>query len=669
MALFDFGPTPAASRGRRTAKVQMVRPTFPADPTWRVPDELPELHGIVGLDGEMKDPGITAGMGSSWPYAGQGFVTGWAVSSDQGDMYLPMRHAAGNMDPNRVNRWLKAQAAKPDVTFVYANSIHDMGWLLRDGIEPVNLPVDVQSMAALLDEHRMSLSLDNLAFDYLGERKTSKEFKEACARAGLIDPMANMDMVPAWVAAKYAIPDASLTRRLYHRLIEDIRKEDLTRIFELERECALVALDMKRLGVRVDLDKAAREMERFERQRDEALARVKDLTGINCTATDNTAIARALRAENPRIEFPQTATGKDSIKKEFLDTLNSPVATHINNARRYDKAIGTFFQGYIFGCEVKGRIHADFHPLRRSNDDNDGGNGTISGRFASSDPNLQNIPARDPEIRDAVRGCFIPEEGEQWVKLDYASQEPRLTIHFACLSYDSKKAAKWRPELEGCYDMADRFRRDPNTDLHGETTKRMFGIVESDARWGEYRKKAKAINLGLAYGMGGAKLCRQLGLPTEWKEFTKNGRTVRYEAAGPEGQRLLDLHRASTPFIRGLQKMTQEMADTRGFIRTIGGRVCHFEKSGGEYLWTYAACNRLIQGSAADQMKMALVAIRREKIPLLVTVHDESDMSAPRGEAGERLKAQVKEIMENVIHLKVPVVAEVTTGENWADAA
>jgi DNA polymerase-1 len=619
----------------------MVRPTFPADPTWRVPDELPELSGIVGLDGEMKDPGITAGMGSSWPYAGQGFVTGWAVSSDQGDLYLPLRHAAGNMDPDRVNRWLKAQAAKPDVTFVYANSIHDMGWLLRDGIEPVNLPIDVQSMAALLDEHRLSLSLDNLALDYLGERKTSKEFKETCARAGLIDPMANMDLVPAWVAAKYAIPDASLTRRLYHRLIEDIRKEDLTRIFELERECALVALDMKRLGVRVDLDKAAREMERFERLRDEALRQVKELTGVNCTATDNVAIARALRTENPRIEFPQTATGKDSIKKEFLDTLNSPVATHINNARRYDKAIGTFFQGYIFGCEVKGRIHADFHPLRRSTEEG-ATNGTISGRLASSSPNLQNIPARDDEVRDAVRGCFLPEEGERWVTFDYSSQEPRWAVHFAA-----------KAKLKGAWEMVERFRANPRTDLHQETAARM-SVKRGDA---------KTINLAILYGAGGAKICKQLGLPTDWV-VTKRG--ARVEVAGEEGARLIALHERSMPFLRELQKMAETRAKERGYVTTVLGRRGRFEKIDGEYSWTYMALNKAIQGSAADQAKAALNLIRRAGIPISLTVHDSAEFSIPYGAEGDARIARITQLMEQAIELLVPTVVDVKQAENWA---
>lgn len=664
MSLFGLDDS-APSRGRRgPARTQLVRPTFPPDPTWRVPDELPELHGLVGLDGEMKDPGISVGMGSCWPYEGQGYVTGWAISSEQGDMYLPMRHAAGNMDPDRVTRWLAAQAAKPDVTFIYANAQHDLGWLLRDGIKPVNLPIDVQAMAALINEHRFTLSLESLAREYLGEGKADRAFKALCAVAGLQDPMANMNLVPAWVAAAYAIPDASLTRRLYYALMPEIERQDLTNVLQLERECALVALDMKALGVRVDLDHAARSMALFEQKRDAALARVKDLTGVNCTANDVGAIARALRVENPRIQFNQTATGKDSIKKDFLESIQSPVGKAINDARRYDKAIGTFFEGYIFGHEVKGRVHADFHPLRRA--DEDGSNGTISGRFASSDPNLQNIPTRDPEIRDAVRGCFIPEEGEQWVKLDYASQEPRLSIHFACLARESAAAKKWHPFLQGAHEMAKRFHADPMTDLHGETAKLMFGVDDSHPEWKSFRAKAKAINLGIAYGMGGAKLCRQLGLPTKFISVKRGGQEIGIEVAGEEGQRLLNLHAKGAPFIKGLQKMTEDRAKEKGIIRTIAGRVCHFEKSGGEYQWTYAACNRLIQGSAADQMKMALVELRRAGIPILVTVHDESDLSVPMGAAGERRIAEVREIMEQILPLRVPVVAEAKAGANWA---
>lgn len=664
MGLFDFGE-PQPRQRVPSKRQQLSRPVFTRPQGWAPPDNLPELSGFVGLDSENKDPGISSGTGTSWPYAGVGFTTGWALSAPQGDIYLPLAHSDGNMDPDKAIRWLAAQAKKPDVTFVYANAPYDMGWLHRVGIHPVNMPIDVQSVAALINEHRFRLDLDSLGREYLGEGKNTKEFLQECAKGGLHDPMANMDLVPAWLAERYSLQDARLAVGTFDEMWPEIERQNLKDIFELERECALVALDMKIRGVKVNLDTASRHMHDFERKREAHIQEVKRLTGVNIDPNDVGAIARALRAENSAVDIPKTSQGRDSIKGDWLESLRSPVADAVNACRKYDKAISTFLMGYIFGHEYKGRIHCDFHPLRRDNEDTGGKNGTISGRFASSDPNLQNVPTRDPEIGNAIRECFEPEEEERWAKLDYASQEPRLTVHFAVLA-ELAGFTRGKTSCRGAQEMMRRFIENPMLDLHAETATLMFGSTFVNGTKEErtfLRKRSKAINLGLAYGMGGAKLCRQLGLPTMWKEI--NGR--RMEVAGPEGQRLLDLHFKGVPFIRGLQKLCQERAEAKGIIRTIAGRVCHFEKDGDEYLWTYAACNRLIQGSAADQMKIALCHLRREGIPVLLTVHDESDLSVPMGEAGDRLIARVQAIMEAAVPLRVPVVAEVKLGAHWAE--
>ncbi len=645
MGLFDALDDPPLRPAQRRAQ-QRFRPLFTRPTDWRPYDALPELGGLVALDAETSDPGLAVGNGSSWPHT-EGFVCGWAISHEHGDFYLPTRHSEGNTDPEKVTRWLSAQAKKPGVTFIYANAPYDLGWLLRDNIDPVNLPIDVQAMAALLDEYRFSYSLDALAADYLGERKGDKAFIDACTQGGLREPKSNMALVPAWIAEPYAVQDAKLTRALYHKMMPEIEAEGLQRVHELERECALVARDMKRRGVRVDLDRAQREMRRFEILRDQHMAIVRDLTGVACSPTDNVSLAKALKVENPAMQLPTTTAGRDSIRKEVMDSLKSPVADAINAARRYEKAINTFFKGHILGHAVKGRVHAEFHSTRRSSPEEDGGlNGTVTGRFATTNPNLGNVPTRDPGIGDAVRGCFLPEEGEAWAKLDYSSQEPRLTVHFAMLA-----------RLAGAQAMVDRYIANPKLDLHQETADAM-GIPKQ-------RNLAKTINLGIAYGMGGGKLCHQLGLPTEMRTHRQSGK--RYEAAGMEGQRLLDLHLARMPFIKAFQQLAQKRAEERGYITMIDGRRGRFKKHGDEWMETHKAANKVIQGSAAAQMKTALCLLKRASIPILVTVYDEADLSVPLGEAGDRLIAQVKEIMEGAIPLKVPVVAEAKIGANWGE--
>jgi DNA polymerase I-like protein with 3'-5' exonuclease and polymerase domains len=450
-----------------------------------------------------------------------------------------------------------------------------------------------------------------------------------------------MKRLPGWLVEPYAIRDAQLTLRLYRHYAKLITAEGLDRVFELERECALVAVDMKERGVRIDMDRAAREMAAMEVKRDAALRRIYDATGVRATATDDRALVRALKIEDPSLSFPTTATGKESIRKEVLESVKTPVGDAIRDARRYDKTIGTFFMGYIFGGAVKGRIHADFHPLRRESESG-GMGGTISGRFSSSDPNLQNLPARDPEIGPLIRGCFLPEEGEDWGTFDYSSQEPRIATHFAA-------AVK----LPGAMEMVERFRANPRTDLHQETAVRM-NIKRGDA---------KTINLAILYGAGGKTICQRLGLPTEWKIHRTSGR--RYEAAGPEGARLIRQHEQSMPFMRKLQEKAQEMAEKRGWVSTILGRRCHFEKRGDEYMWAYAALNRVVQGSAADQGKRGLVLLRRAGIPILFPVHDSSEMSLPRGAEGRQRVARITEIMEGAIEFLVPSVVDVKVAADW----
>jgi DNA polymerase I-like protein with 3'-5' exonuclease and polymerase domains len=627
---------------------------FNAPAGWAPPTVFPELSGMVAIDLETKDPGIARGTGPSWALRGEGFVCGVALRWYEGIAYYPLRHAAGNMMlPEALFfAWLRMQALKPDVTFVMANASYDTGWLKRVGVIPHNPPVDVQVMAFLLDEHRKSYSLSNLARDYLGRDKSTQSLVDMARTWHITNPMANMDRLPAWIVALYAHDDVDLTYQLYEVLLPKIAEQELGNVLRLESDSAMAAVDMRWTGVRVDQDRLERLGKEFALRRDYALNIIADITEIRMQPFENDSAMKALRAENPNVRFGTTERGRDSVDRFTLQTIGSPVAKAILNARRYEKARNTFVESlgnYIHN----GRIHAEFHSTRNnsSNDDDVFGNdsmfGAGSGRFASSHPNLQNIPIRDPEIGPAIRACFIPEEGERWVKLDYASQEPRLTVHFASL------ATRNGQKLRGAAEMVARFQRDPLTDLHEECGT-LMGIP---------RKQAKTINLALAYGMQGASLCRSLGLPTKMERM-RDGRLI--EVAGDEGQRLLDRHAHAVPFIRELFDIAKRVAKERGYVKTISGRRIHFEKyDDGNYMRLHKALNGVIQGSAADQMKMALVALRAEGLPASLTVHDEADRSVPLGESGEIMIDRMTTIMEDVLHLAVPVVAEAKTGDSW----
>jgi len=612
-----------------------------------VPLQLHDLPaGVLALDTETSDPGISRGVGSSWPL-GEGFVCGVSIVGPGVSLYASFRHAAGNnVDEALFWRWLRVQAAREDITFVMANSPYDIGWTTRHGVVFLNNPVDVQAMAYVLDEHRRSYSLANLGQDFLGEDKSSAQLVAAARKYNVAYPMSNMQHLPAWVVAPYCVQDAALTRRLYDHFLPLLEKDDLLDVLAIESASAQVAVDMRRLGVRVDLAKVERLRGRYVELREIALKQIADTTGVHMQPFENAAAAKALRIENPDIQLPSTSRGNDSVRRDVLHGLRSPIAIAIGHARKYDKAIGTFLDGYIEKFVVGDRIHAEFHPTRRprsgADDSNDALRGTTSNRWSSSNPNLQNIPIRDPDIGPDIRSCFIADEGTRWCKLDWASQEPRFTVHYAALVHMTGAAA-----------MVSRFQADPMTDLHGETA----------ALMNVPRQNAKTINLAIAYGAGSANIAQQLGLRTK-HITTRDGRLV--EVAGEEAQALIDLHARSMPFLSGLQAMVKSVAESRGFIKLFTGRRMHFKRGyAGKYERTHKALNALIQGSAAEQMKIALVELRHAGIPVNLTVHDEADLMLPAGAEGDKRLAQAKQIMESCVKLQVPVVAEHKIGADW----
>src|SRR5580765_2433995 len=410
--------------------------TFHAPAGWVAPSDFPELSGIVAIDLETKDPGIARGTGPSWPLRDEGFICGVALRWEDGIAYYPLAHAAGNMATHRTLffLWLQSQLWKPDVTCVMANASYDTGWLKREGVLLRNPPFDVQVMAFLLDEHRQSYSLSNLARDYLGRNKSTQSLIDMARSLHSAKPMENMDKLPAWVVAPYAHDDVDLTYDLYWLLLPKLVEQQLIPVFELESQCTAVVVDMRWQGVRIDEDRLERLGAHFSGARDLALAEIFRLTHIRMQPFENAAAMKALQVESLDVRFGTTERGGISVARATLESIGSPVAKLILDARRYEKARNTFVEAlgkYIH----HGRIHAEFHSTRNnsSNDDDTFGNdsmfGAGSGRLASSNPNLQNIPIRDPDVGRWIRACFIPEEGERWVKLDYASQEPRLTVH------------------------------------------------------------------------------------------------------------------------------------------------------------------------------------------------------------------------------------------------
>lgn len=636
--------------------------------------DLPELHGPITLDTETHDPHLKT-RGAGWAYSREGSnggkVIGIAVHTDHFHEYLPIGHTEGNLDPVKVRGWLSDQLTKDDKQpKIFFHSQYDVGWFKSEGIKISGRIEDVAFQAPLVDEHRPNYQLDKLGKDLLGQGKDEKLLAEAAKKLGVKNTKADnikshLARVHPDIVGVYARGDVDLTRKLWDFYNPIIDEEDLNDVYNLECDLIPMLVDMRFRGVRIDIPQL--HVEQAKLAAAESLARkfIDDKVGIKIGSWDNAAeISRVF--DKLGIKYGRTEkTDQPSITADWLRSLAHPVADAILRGRKTNNIRSTFLENNLLNLQQDGRIYPNFNPLKR--DDDSGGvlgkdlkagvRGALSGRFSSSQPNFQNFPSpeRDPELGLMVRQLILPEEGEYLHVMDYSSQEPRLTVHFA--------------EITGCMkarEMADRFRENPDTDLHDETRKM---VAEKLEEWKDpkKRKSAKIINLGVAYGMGGGKLALSLGLPYTEAVFTKGDREFAYLKAGPEAQELMLIFEEAAPFIKQLAKKAQNAVKNKGYIRTPTGRRFRFPKEddGRTYKFLNKALNRLIQGSAADMTKLAMRDMYRAGILPHGTVHDEIDISS----RDPKLVAQVKEIMETAMPLTIPVRVDVGSGLTWGGAS
>ena len=614
---------------------------FVHETEWVMPDGYPNLSDepILAIDLETWDPELK-NLGAGWA-SRTGHVIGVAVASERGEWYFPIRHENGpNFDARRTLAWLRDVCSHEQRTFVFHNAMYDLGWLKAEGIEVKGRIVDTMVAAPLIDENRYSYSLNNLGIDYLKERKDERTLREAAASMGL-DPKSEMHKLPAHFVGRYAEQDAGLTLRLWRHLEGILIADELTSIFNLEMRVLRVCLEMRMRGVRVDLDKADQVKTRLLAEENSLLKGIKDKTGVDVSIWAAASVAKVFDALN--LEYPKTSkTEAPSFTKNFLATHPHEVARSIVRARELNKARTTFIDS-ITKHSVRGRIHADIHQLRGD----DGG--TVTGRFSYSSPNLQQIPSRDEEIGPLIRGLFIPEQGELWGSFDYSSQEPRIVVHYANIL-----------NMEGAGVFAEAYQNDARSDFH-QIAADIVGVP---------RKQAKTINLGLFYGMGVNKLSEQLDLDLA------------------TGKALFREYHEKVPFVRELSDQVSRIANSRGNIRTILGRRCRFDKwepatfgvhkalphddAVREYgptvqlkrAFTYKALNRLIQGSAADQTKKAMVDLYEAGLLPMVQIHDELAVSVANPEQAH----EIVRVMQDAVPLIVPSIVDAELGPSWGEA-
>ena len=613
-------------------------PLFSPETSWSPPDILPNLSEAkrIAVDLETKDPNLRE-RGPGWA-TGDGHITGIAVATDTWSGYLPIGHqGGGNLDKGFILSWLRPLMSS-SADKVFHNALYDVGWLKREGIDVKGKIHDTMIAAPLIDEHRRNYSLNQLGLDYCKEQKDETLLKEA-AEAWQIDAKAEMYLLPASYVGEYAEQDAVLTLKLWDKLSAELDNQNLQPIYELESSLLPLLIEMRWKGVRVDILKAEESAKELKIKEKECIDEIKRKWGIVVDIWAAASVAKAF--DKAGLTYPRTEkTRAPSFRGAWLEQLDHELPKLVVQARKYNKIHSTFIEGMILDHSKNSRIYGQMHPLRGDNV------GTVSGRFSYSTPNLQQVPARDPVLGPLVRGLFLPEEDAAWGAFDYSQQEPRLTVHYA-----------HQLKLKGAEEALREYKED-DADFH-QIVADMAGIS---------RKDAKIINLGLSYGMGKDKLLQQLGI----NEL--------------EAEALFNNYHSRVPFIKELTQTCSRRAENIGHIKTLLGRRCRFnmfeprgekasplplEEAMEEYgsnlrrAYTYRAFNRLIQGSAADMTKKAMLDLWNEGIVPHIQVHDELDISVSSLQETRR----IVELMENCVDLALPIKVDAELGSTWGSAS
>ena len=614
----------------------MQKPLFKPQTEWVHPNTFPDLsdHDEISIDLETKDPNlIKMGPGT---FRKDGEIVGIAVAVSNWSGYYPIAHeGGGNMNRKKVLKWF-TDVLKTDAIKIFHNAMYDVCWIQSLGLKINGKIVDTMIATSLVDENRFKYDLNSVAREFTGLGKNEAALQEAATAWG-VDPKAEMYKLPALYVGEYAEKDAEITLALWQELKARILEQDLQAIFDLETELFPCLIEMKSRGVKVNLDHAEHVSKQLEKQENKFKEAIKKGAGFVPDLWAARSIAKVF--DHLKLEYPRTEKTKaPSFKKNFLKNHDDYTISLINSAREANKARTTFIET-IYRYVVNGRIHADINQLRSEF------GGTVTGRFSYTHPNLQQIPRSGNDMGNQLRAIFVPDQKDhKWGCFDYSQQEPRLVVHYATLQ-----------GLPGANIFMDKYNEGKDMDFH----KIVADLADIP------RDLAKTINLGKFYGMGKNKLKAELGVGDE------------------KAQKIIDAYESKVPFVKQLTLQVSQRAQESGRIRTLLGRMCRFPLWEPSYFgihkplkhedaikehgpgirraYTYKALNKLIQGSAADMIKKAMIDLHKEKITPLIQIHDELNISIENKEQSKK----VIEIMEEAVKLKVPNKVDYEVGEHW----
>jgi DNA polymerase I-like protein with 3'-5' exonuclease and polymerase domains len=650
----------------------------------------------VAIDLETYDPNLkTKGSGA---VRKEGFVTGIAIATNKKTLYFPIaHHMTDNLNTKETWDFLNEKVFKnKGLRKVFHNAMYDVCWIRSaTGEMPQGPLLDTMIAASVIDETRMRYSLDSLSKDYLKESKYKYDLTAKVldwSNGTIKDPMSNMHKLPYHLVKDYAEQDVNLTLKLWELFDNELLDEVLytkvklnksreyktcRKIFDLETRLFPCLVDMKFKGVKIDVEKAKAFGKRLNKTKNNIIEHIERRTGVKIEIWAASSIKKLLVQQKITDYKTTPKSGLPQLPKDYLSTHKNHFLRLIVKARNFDKTENTFIAG-LLDFVHEGRIHADINQIRSDQ------GGTVTGRFSMSNPNLQQIPAKG-FIGQKMRELFIPDDGCVWGSFDYSQQEPRLVVHYALKTYIYSDEKEIPLNLIQSLEKLEEAYEEKDVDFH-QTVADMANIP---------RTTAKTINLGLFYGMGKMKLQKELELDRE------------------AATKLFNTYHAKAPFVRQLSQDLIQFAEEHKLLFTLEDRFCRFNKwetqdrewnntinryepvpilteEGAkkefkaavvdmyedgkrpkDYMknfdkhykpaFTYKALNRLIQGSAADMTKKAMVKLYEKGILPQIQIHDELCISIKNDKEAD----EVKDIMETAIPLKINNKVIYKKGENW----
>ena len=546
--------------------------------------------------------------------------------------YVPLAHDYPGA-PEQLNRDKVLEALRPlledaDTDKVGQHLKYDANVLANHGITLRGIHDDTMLESYILDAAGSRHDLDTLALKYLGQRTI--HFEDIAGKGA---KQLTFNQVPIEQAAPYAAEDAEVTLRLHQMLSEKLNQTpSLSTLYrELEMPLVPVLSRIERNGALVCRDKLAAHSQELGERILSLEAKAHELAGGPFNLGSPKQLGEILFNQLELPVLRKTPKGAPSTAEEVLAelALDYPLPAVLMEYRSLSKLKSTYTDKLPEMIDARtGRVHTSYHQAV-----------TATGRLSSSDPNLQNIPIRTDEGR-RIRQAFIASPGCKIVAADYSQIELRIMAH---LSQDEGLLNAFANEL----------------DVHSATAAEVFG-VKIDAVSGDQRRKAKAINFGLIYGMSAFGLAKQLGL----------GRN--------EAQDYIDLYFARYPGVADYMARTRELAHEVGYVETLNGRRLYLPEINAKNRQRQQAAERTainapMQGTAADMIKMAMLAVDEWVISstldarMIMQVHDELVFEVEAG-AVDELCETVGVLMSEVGSLDVPLLVEAGTGDNWDEA-